>query len=136
MLRKDAVKPGAAMEPVDLNLGGSWGVYIRIPHHSQVEGCTQGMSAPWHVQSDTQPSKVVFGGQKTMSGSWRLAVCPEAGRVKGCKWKGSALSLKITTGKLMGSVTLSFRYAFVSPLTVFDSQFELTANIAEWGSFI
>lgn len=79
---------------------------------------------------------MVFGSQKTMSGSWRLAVCPEARRVKGYKWKGSALTLKITTGKLMGSVTLSFRYAFVSPLTIFDSQFELTANIAEWDSFI
>lgn len=27
----------------------------------------------------TWPSKVVFGGQKTSSGSWKLAMCPEGG---------------------------------------------------------
>lgn len=46
MPMEDAIKPGAVMEPVNLNLGGSWGDYILIPHHSRVEGCTQGVSAP------------------------------------------------------------------------------------------
>ena len=50
-------------------------IYTPVPHHSWVKGCPQDVSILQQFQTAAQPSKVVFGSQRAIPGSWTLAVC-------------------------------------------------------------
>ena len=54
-------------------------IYTPVPHYSRVKGFPQHVSILQQFQTAAQPSKVVFGSQRAIPGSWTLAVCEVRG---------------------------------------------------------